>query len=70
MYYDRTINEKHTAAKNLSRGVPSHMRGEIHSEVKRLIKMGFIIPKITNYGLQVCLNHNMIAEIEKAIGPQ
>jgi hypothetical protein len=67
MYNDRMINERHTAVENLSRGVPSHMRGEIQSGVRKLIKMGYIIPKTTSYGLQVSLNHHMIAEIENAI---
>ena len=70
MYNDRMINERHTAVENLSRGVPSHMRGEVQVEVKKLIKMGYITPKTTSYGLQVSLNHNMIEEIEKAIGDQ
>jgi hypothetical protein len=68
LYRDSIINERHTAIENLSRGVPSHMRGEMQKAAKRLLKMGYLLPKTTGYGLQVSLNHNLLSEIEREIG--
>lgn len=62
------INEKHTAIENLSRGVPSHMRSEMQKGAQKLLKMDYLLPKTTSYGLQVSLNHNMLSEIEREIG--
>lgn len=68
MYFDKIIGGKHTAIENLKKGFPSHIRGDVEDEVKELIREGFILPKRTNYGLQVSLNHRMIPEIERILG--
>lgn len=68
MYLDKIIGGKHTAVENLKKGFPSHLRGDVDDEIKELIKDGFILPKITNYGLQVSLNPRMILEIERILG--
>jgi hypothetical protein len=67
MYIAGIIGGKHTAIESLKRGVPSHVRGDIDSEVKDLIKAGFILPKPTSYGLQISLNPRMIPEIERIL---
>lgn len=67
MYFDKIIGGRHTAVENLKKGFPSHARGEVDGEVKELIKNGFILRKITNYGLQVSLNPEMIPEIERIL---
>jgi hypothetical protein len=36
----------------------------------RLIKMGYIIMKKTRHGIDVRLNHNMMAEIKLEIGEE
>lgn len=70
MYRDNIINEKHTPIENLKRGVPSHMRGEVEKEAHKLIKMGYIVMKKTHHGIDVRLNHEVIAEIEREIGEE
>lgn len=67
MYLDKIIGGKHTAVENLKKGFPSHRKGDVDDEVKELIRAGFILPKITNYGLQVSLNPRMIPEIERIL---
>jgi hypothetical protein len=68
MLKDTIIGGKHTAIENLEKGFPKHMRGEVEDEVHKLIKMGFILPKPTGYGMQVSLNPRMIEEIKKILG--
>lgn len=68
MYLDKIIGGKHTAIENLKKGFPSHIRGDVEDEVKELIREGFILPKRTNYGLQVSLNPRIIPEIERILG--
>ena len=68
MYRHNLIGGKHTAIENASKGVPKHMRGAAESAVKKLIKEGWILPKPTNYGLQISLNPGRIREIRAAIG--
>ena len=67
MYVDKIIGGRHTAIENLKKGFPSHVRGNVDDEVKELIKDGFILPKMTSYGLQVSLNPRMIPEIERIL---
>ncbi len=68
MLKDTLIGGKHTAVENLKKGFPKHMRGEVEDEVHKLIKMGFILPKPTSYGMQVSLNPRMIEEIKQILG--
>lgn len=63
MYRDNIINEKHTPIENLK-------RGEVEKEAHKLIKMGYIVMKKTRHGIDVRLNHEMIAEIEREIGEE
>lgn len=68
MLKDTVIGGKHNAVENLKKGFPKHMRGEVEDEVHKLIKMGFILPKLTSYGMQVSFNPRMIEEIKKILG--
>jgi len=67
MYFDKIIGGKHTAIENLKKGFPSHVKGDVDDEVKELIRVGYILPKTTSYGLQVSLNPKMIPEIERIL---
>ncbi|MEM2141611.1 hypothetical protein [Nitrososphaera sp.] len=68
LYNDNKIGGSHTAIENLKKGVPSHMRGMVEKQAKELIKLGYILPKPTSYGLQVSLNPRMIPDIERLLG--
>jgi len=59
--------ESHTAFENVSRGVPSHLRGKLKDMAEELIKEGYIVPKPTGYGLQISLNVSRSEEIKKII---
>ncbi|MCK4319824.1 hypothetical protein KAW38_04615 [Candidatus Micrarchaeota archaeon] len=52
----RKWGESHTAFENVIKGVPSHLKGKLKELAEELIKEGFIVPKPTNYGLQISLN--------------
>ena len=57
------IGEKHTSADNAQKCLPKHMRGEAKKALKNLIREGYVVPKITSYGLEVSLNPRRMAEI-------
>jgi hypothetical protein len=57
------IGGKHTSEDNIPKGLPKLMRGEVKKALKNLIREGYIIPKITSYGMEVSLNPRKIAEI-------
>lgn len=63
----RIIGAKHTSFDTLKMGFPSHLGKDIKKIAEQLIKKGYIIPKPTNYGLQVSLNKEKINEIEAFI---
>ncbi len=70
LYRHGYIGGRHTAEKNVQKGFPSHLRGELKHALKRLIKQGYIIPKITSYGRHISLNPVMIKEIESLISSE
>ena len=67
LYRHRVIGGKHTAIEHLTHGLPKHVVGEAKDAVKKLIKEGLVLTKPTSYGLQVSLNPEKIAEIERII---
>jgi len=54
----------HTSFDNLPKWFPSHLKGEVKSVAKELIKKGFLLSKPTSYGLEVSLNSEKKKEIE------
>ena len=56
---------RHSSEEALSRGFPSHEKGNVKKSLKKLVKLNLIIPKPTGYGKHYSLNHSMIGEIEK-----
>ena len=60
----KVIGGVHTHFDTLKRGFPSHLGGNIGKIAKELIKEKYLITKPTDYGLQVSLNKDKIAEIE------
>jgi hypothetical protein len=63
----RKWGESHTAIENVSKGVPSHLKGKLKELAEELIKEGFIVPKPTSYGLQISLNVERSEEIKLII---
>jgi len=59
----RFIGEKHTSADNIPKGFAKHERGDVKGSLKSLIRNGYVLPKITSYGLEVSLNHRRLTEI-------
>jgi len=67
MYEHNLIGEKHTSEDNIPKGFPKHLRGDVKKALDKLIRKGYVLPKITSYGLEVSLNPRQIAEIRKLI---
>jgi len=61
------IGGRHTAFENVSKGFPKHLVGEVRKTARELVKMNFVMQKITSYGLQVSLNPRKMEQIEKII---
>ena len=70
MYHNHLIGEKHTSADNVGKNFPKHMRGDAKKALKNLIRQGYVVPKITSYGLEVSLNPKRINEIRKIINDE
>lgn len=64
------IGGRHTVEENVQKGFPSHLRGELKHALKRLIREGYIVPKITSYGRHISFNPSRIKEIESLITSQ
>ena len=60
---------KHTSIHNLPKGLPDYLRSkkEVKSVIEDLLKRKILLAKPTNYGLEVSLNIEKKAEIEKVI---
>lgn len=51
--------------KNLKKGLPSHVKGDVKEAAEELIRENVLIPKPTSYGLHVSLNPHQREKIEK-----
>ncbi len=69
MFRHGYIGGKHTSEDNIPKGLPKHMHGYVKKSVKNLIHQGYIIPKITSYGLEVALDPARIKEITQILEP-
>ena len=67
MYRHGYIGGKHTSEDNIPKGLPKHTHGDVKKALKNLIRQGYIIPKITSYGLEVSLNSARISEIKQIL---
>jgi len=61
---------KHTSIHNLPKGLPDWLRSkkEVRFVIDNLLKQKILLAKPTNYGLEVSLNIEKKAEIERFIG--
>tara|TARA_Y100000310_G_C20420729_1_gene686558 strand:- start:430 stop:675 length:246 start_codon:yes stop_codon:yes gene_type:complete len=55
----------HTSIDNLSKGFPTHLRGEVKNIAQELIKKELLSSKPTSYGIEVSLNSKKKKEIEE-----
>jgi hypothetical protein len=67
MYRHGYIGGKHTSEDNIPKSLPKHMHGDVKKTLKNLIRQGYIMPKITSYGLEVSLNSARISEIKQIL---
>lgn len=65
----RIIGEKHTSEDNAIKCLPKDIRGDGKKALKKLIREGYILPKITSYGLEVSLNPRRLQEIIQITKP-
>lgn len=61
------IGEKHTAIEHCMDGLPRHLAGDAKDATRVLIKKGYLLAKPTNYGVQVSLNPERLADIKDVI---
>lgn len=63
----KVIGGFHTPFDTVTKGFPSHLGKDIKKAAEELIRKGYILKKITNYGLHITLNKERITEIEDFI---
>ncbi|MDD5133309.1 MAG: hypothetical protein PHD81_01690 [Candidatus Nanoarchaeia archaeon] len=63
----KVIGGVHVPFDTLKKGFPPHLKGEVDTIAKDLIKKGLLIPKPASYGLQVSINKEKMREIEEFI---
>ena len=67
LFHHGYIGGRHTAIENCAKGLPGHIKGDVKEAIKDLIGEEILMPKSTNYGLQISLNPRKKEEIEKYI---
>jgi len=63
----KVIGGVHTPFDTVTKGFPSHIGKDVKKITEELIKQGYILKKITNYGLHIKLNKDRLKEIEDLI---
>ena len=63
----KVIGGVHTPFATVTKGFPSHLGKDIKRAAEELIRKGYIVKKITNYGLHISLNKDRIKEIEEFV---
>ena len=58
---------RHTSFDNLTKSLPSHLRGDAKKVAKQLIKEGLLLRKPTGDGMEVSLNPKKLMEIKNII---
>ncbi len=63
----KVIGGVHISFDTITKGFPSHLGKGIKKIAEELIRKGYILKKITNYGLHIHLNKDKLKEIEEFI---
>ena len=67
MFLDRRIGAKHISQQNLKTGFPSHLKGDVEKQLKKLVKQNLILMHPTSYGPQYALNPRELQEVLKIL---
>lgn len=70
LYRHGYIGGRHTALADIHKGFPSDKRGEIDWAVKKLTREGFLIPKITGYGIHYSLNPRIVSQLKQILNEE
>ena len=65
LFHHGYLGGRHTDIENLKKGLPGHIKGDIKSVTKELLKEDLFLSKSTSYGIQVSLNPKKRQELEK-----
>jgi len=63
----KVIGGVHTPFDTVTKGFPSHIGKNVKKIAEDLIREGYVLKKITNYGLHIHLNKERLKEIEEII---
>ncbi|MEX0656323.1 MAG: hypothetical protein WD154_02110 [Nitrosopumilaceae archaeon] len=67
LYQDKRIGARHISLQNIKTGFPSHLKGDIDKNLKKLVKTNLVLVHPTSYGPQYALNPQRISEIIKIL---
>jgi len=67
LYRNRVVGAKHISL-DLRTGCPSHERGNIEKNLKKLVKENLVLQHPTSYGMQYALNSQRLPDIMKILG--
>ena len=67
LFYDNRIGAKHLGINDITKGFPSHIKGDVEKQIRKLVKKNLILHHPTSYGMQYSLNPRMIQEIVSII---
>lgn len=68
MYRNKIVGAKHISLEDLRTGCPSHERGNIEKNLKKLVKENLVLQHPTSYGMQYALNPQQLPDITKILG--
>lgn len=68
MYRNKIVGAKHISLEDLRTGCPSHERGNIEKNLKKLVKENMVLQHPTSYGMQYALNPQHLQDIMKILG--
>ncbi|MBU2615695.1 MAG: hypothetical protein KKC19_01185 [Nanoarchaeota archaeon] len=63
----KVIGGVHAPFDTITKGFPSHIGKDVKKIAEKLIREGYLLRKMTNNGLHVILNKEMLGEIEDFI---
>ena len=66
LYRNRIVGAKHISL-DLRTGCPSHERGNIEKNLKKLVKENLVLQHPTSYGMQYALNPQRLQDIMKIL---
>jgi hypothetical protein len=67
LLYNDCLGAGHMLAETIANGLPRHLHGEIKTELKTLVKEGYIIKHPTKNGPAYFINPFKVAEIQKIL---